>query len=240
MPGIARRLSRHQRRRRRASARRMPRRADRPAPDRRRPAVRRTARSRARPAAAGASRDRCRCARGPSSPAHPRRRADAGRSRRRVEQRTIGVLAVLVAVAEQELAERDEVACSRRTLPPRVALAAPSRSSGWLMPSAKPNGSTPSRFAVSEPAHHRRTRRPSRARRPTARTRRARRAPRRTSRARAAVARRRRPTPTATERCRRRRRVVARDCRRVMPARNSGENPASTSSATPSAARPAR
>ena len=130
--------------------------------DRRRPAGRRTARSRARPGAAGASRGRCRCARDPSCPARP---PPAGRSgarghRRRAAADRCTCRTRCDSRAGTRRARRR--CCSRCATGWTCRAPAPSRSRGWLMPSAKPNGSTPSRSGGLEPAQRLERRRSTR------------------------------------------------------------------------------
>ena len=113
---------------------------------------------RARPGRAAGTPGRCRCGRRPSC---RDRRAASGSAALAASAPTTGRsvnLPYSLRVAEHELAERRDVAV--------VEDAASSGSvswsqsiAGWLMPSAKPNGSTPSRSRRVEAAAARRTRR---------------------------------------------------------------------------------
>ena len=71
----------------------------------------------------------------------------APRSSLRPTSGPVGVLPVLVRVAQQDLAERQDVAVLELVAPPSTTRRCSQSSTGWLMPSTNPNGSTPSRSA---------------------------------------------------------------------------------------------
>ena len=201
------------------------------------PACRRTARNSARPAATGASRDTFRCGRDPSSPEHLPRRADPPHRRHR-RRSTADRCICRTRWDTRAGIPRARRCCCNRSAADVTSRCRAQSICGWLMPSAKPKGSIPSRSAVSsqrcssnasfhalpwlpctkacEPArlgeeHHHQMRH----------------------------ARRRSPIPIATEHCFPRHPGAANDSLPSFPPGTPREKPARTERGTPSASRPA-